>query len=67
MLLIVDFLQIVQIVLGVYLHNSKILLKCRQRLDNSVLSTIGHCVKYIGEFSANYLWPIFHMENSLPK
>jgi hypothetical protein len=47
-------LQIGLIPLGVYLHSSKILLECHWCPVNSVLSNIGHCVKYIGVLSANY-------------
>jgi hypothetical protein len=51
------FLQIGLIPLGVYLHSGKIQLECHQCLVNSVLSDIGHCVKYIGVPSANHLPP----------
>jgi hypothetical protein len=43
--------------LGVYLHSNKILLECHKCLVNSVLRNIGHCVKYIGVLSVNYLPP----------
>jgi hypothetical protein len=56
-LLIGYFLQFGLIPLGVYLHSSKILLECHQCIVYSVLSNIGHCVKYIGVLSANYLPP----------
>ncbi len=54
-MLIGYFLQIGLIPLGAYLQSSKIILECLMCIVNSVLSNIGHFVKYFGVLSKLYL------------